>query len=268
MPDKILIFIPVYNCAPQIPRVLAQLRDPAVSALFHGVICVDNRSKDDTLAIAQEAMETVPLPFRAVLRNDDNYGLGGSHKVAIEHALAHGYSHLVVLHGDNQGSIADLVPHVAEGRHRDVDCLLGARFMQGSRLVGYSALRTAANIMFNWIFSAISHQRLYDLGSGLNLYRTAIFADGFHRRFADDLTFNYFLILGCCQKRFRQRFFPLTWREEDQISNARLFRQGRKMLALLVHRVFRPAHFLEAEHRSTPREAYPSTVVHAWKPAS
>mgnify|MGYP001809739809 CR=1 FL=1 len=264
MSDKILVFIPMYNCMAQIPRVLAQLHDPAVAQWVHGVICVDNQSKDETLAVAGAAMESVPLPFRAVLRNDDNYGLGGSHKVAIAYALAHGYSHLVVLHGDDQGSITDLIPHLAAGRHCDLDCLLGARFMKGSRLQGYSLLRTAANIVFNWIFSVVSGQSLYDLGSGLNLYRTAIFADRFHHRFADDLTFNYYLILGSCQKRFRQQFFPLTWREDDQVSNARLFRQGRKMLRLLAHRILFPMDFLNAEHRTTARESYPSTVVQSW----
>lgn len=268
MADKILIFIPMYNCASQIPRVLAQLQAPGIAELFHGVICVDNQSKDDTLQAATAAMEAVPLPFRAVLRNDDNYGLGGSHKVAINYALTHGYTHLVVLHGDDQGSIADLVPHIAEGRHRDLDCLLGARFMPGSQLQGYSLLRTAANVVFNWIFSAVSGQALYDLGSGLNLYRVAVFADRFHHRFSDDLTFNYYLILGSCQRGLRQRFFPLTWREDDQVSNARLFRQGRKMLRLLAHRIFRPRHFLEAEHRTTVRDAYPSTVVRQWGPES
>lgn len=264
MPDKILIFIPMYNCSPQIPRVLAQLGDPAVARLFHGVVCIDNQSKDDTLAVAQNAMETVPLPHRAVLRNDDNYGLGGSHKVAIAYALQHGYTHLVVLHGDDQGSIGDLVPHVTANRHNAQDCLLGGRFMPGSSLPGYSALRTAANVGFNLLFSAVAGHLVYDLGAGLNMYRVGAFEDGFHLKFADDLTFNCYLLLGGYQKRLRQAFFPLTWREDDQISNAKLFRQGLRTLRLVAHRLFRPGDFLKAEHRKVARSSYPSTVVRAW----
>jgi dolichol-phosphate mannosyltransferase len=264
MTDKILVFVPMYNCAPQISRVLAQLHPYETARLFHGLICVDNRSTDNTLTTAVEALEDVPLAHRAVLKNDDNYGLGGSHKVAIRYALDNGYTHLVVLHGDDQGNIADLVPHIAQGRHVPLDALLGARFMKGSKLIGYSFIRTLANRIFNLIFSAAAGVRLYDLGSGLNLYKVSIFKDGFYIKYRDDLSFNYFLILGGCLKNLKQEFFPLTWREDDQISNAKLFRQGSRMLRLLAQRIFNPTEFMTAEHREFPREGYTSTAVKVW----
>lgn len=265
---RILVFIPAYNCERQIGRVLAQLTDPRVSARIDGVVCINNRSTDGTEAAILAGLETVPVPERIVLRNDDNYGLGGSHKVAIATAAARGYDYLIVLHGDDQGSIADIVPHLEAGRHLDLDFLMGARFMPGSRLEGYSALRTVANRVFNLIFSAISGRRLYDLGSGLNLFRVSAFADGFHLKYADDLTFNYYLILGVVARGCRVGFFPLTWREDDQVSNARLARMGRQLLGLIARRVVAPKAFLTGEHRATPRDAYPSTVVAAWPPAA
>lgn len=264
MSEKILLFIPMFNCAPQIPRVLEQLRSPDVEGYFHGIICVDNRSTDETVAVAEVALASVPIPERCLSRNDDNYGLGGSHKVAIQYGLDHGYTHIVVLHGDDQGDVRDLIPHIKAGEHRNVDCLLGARFMPGSRLQGYSLLRTSANIAFNILFSVIAGQRLYDLGSGLNMYRLDIFQDGFYLKYSDDLTFNYYLLLGSCYRCLKQRFFPLSWREDDQISNAKLFRQGRRMLAMLIQRLISPAVFMLAEHRAVPRAVYPSTTIAQW----
>jgi glycosyltransferase involved in cell wall biosynthesis len=261
---RTLVFIPAYNCENQIGRVLAQLRDPRVAACIDGVMCINNRSTDGTEAAIIAGLEPLPVPERIALRNDDNYGLGGSHKVAIAEAAARGYDHLVVLHGDDQGAIADIVPHLEAGRHHDLDFLMGARFMPGSRLQGYSALRTAANRVFNLIFSAISGRRLHDLGSGLNLFRVSAFEDGFHLKYADDLTFNYYLILGVVARGCRVDFFPLSWREDDQVSNARLARMGRQLLVLIARRVFTPTAFLAGEHRATPRDAYPSTVVAAW----
>lgn len=264
----ILVFVPMYNCAPQIGRVLAQLHDPRVGRLVAGVVCIDNGSTDGTVEAAAKALAQVPLPSRLLLRNDDNYGLGGSHKVAIERGRADGYSHLIVLHGDDQGSIADLLPHLENGAHHRADFLMGARFMAGSRLVGYSALRTAANKTFNLIFSAVSGRRLYDLGSGLNLFRLSRFDDGFHRGFADDLTFNYYLILAVARRNERLAFFPLTWREDDQISNAKLSRMGRQILRLLWQRVSNPSRFFAADHRAKPRATYPATVLSRWDESS
>jgi glycosyltransferase involved in cell wall biosynthesis len=261
---SILVFIPMYNCAAQIPRVLAQFRDPRVAAWIDGMVCVDNRSTDGTAEAAADGLKSLAVPQRTLLRNDANYGLGGSHKVAIAFAEAEGHEHLVVLHGDDQGSIRDLIPHLEAGAHLDTDFLMGARFMPGARLEGYSGLRTAANRAFNLIFSAVSGRRLHDLGSGLNLFRVACFRDAFHIRFADDLTFNYYLILAVAARGHALRFFPLTWREEDQVSNARLWRMGLQILGLLRRRIVDRRHFLEGEHRAMPRAAYPSTEIGRW----
>lgn len=265
---RILVFVPMYNCAPQIPRVLKQLSAPGLTDLIDGVVCVDNRSTDDTVRAAEQGLAELSFPHRALLRNDDNYGLGGSHKVAIEYGRTHGYDFLIVLHGDDQGSIADIVPYLVDGSYKNEDFLMGARFMKGSQLQGYSLLRTAANQAFNLLFSLISRRALYDLGSGLNLFRLSAFDDRFHWKFADDLTFNYYLILTVAARSFRLRFFPLTWREDDQVSNAKLSRMGFQILKLLGLRLRSRTQFENAEHRKTPRAAYPSTELKVWDQTS
>ncbi|MEM9349084.1 MAG: glycosyltransferase family 2 protein [Pseudomonadota bacterium] len=267
MSERLLVFVPMYNCAPQIPRVLEQLADPQVAPWVDGVLCIDNGSRDGTVEAAEAALATVPAASRTLLRNDENYGLGGSHKVAIDFAEREGFETLVVLHGDDQGSIKDLIPHLENGAHKDVSFLMGARFMPGSRLQGYSALRTFANRAFNVIFSMLSGKRLYDLGSGLNLFRVSAFKDGFHRRFADNLTFNYYLILAIAGRKEPVRFFPLEWREDDQVSNAKLGRMGLQILSLLARYSRNRQRFFAAEHREAPRDAYPATVLARWETA-
>jgi len=61
------------------------------------------------------------------------------------HALDNSFDYLIVLYGDDQGDLADILPYLRDGSYRDADALLGARFMKGSRLVGYSAVRTLGN---------------------------------------------------------------------------------------------------------------------------
>src|SRR4051794_37491927 len=96
--DRILVFIPVYNCERQIPRVIAQFT-PDLLDLFETVAVIDNRSTDGTLEAARAALaEHLPRDRYCLLRNRQNNGLGGSHKVAFNLAIQHGYTHLVVLH--------------------------------------------------------------------------------------------------------------------------------------------------------------------------
>lgn len=264
MTDRFLIFIPAYNCEAQITRVVADLARLTDEPGTFAIAVVENRSTDGTLAAAERALAASPVRDKLLVQNVENYNLGGSHKVAFELARAEGHDYVIVLHGDDQGSIRDLLPLLREGRHRDLDALLGARFMKGATLQGYSALRTWANRAFNTIFSGVAGKRFYDLGSGLNLFRRAIFDNGFHLRYADNLTFNYYLVFGLADTGKRFAFFPIHWREDDQVSNARLFSQGVTMLKMLWHRASAKQDFLTAEHRGQPRDAYPATIVRRW----
>ena len=257
--ERLLVFIPAYRCEAQIPRVLAQF-DARAQALVEEVIVVDNGSPDGSVATASAGLAGLTIPGR-VIRNLDNYNLGGSHKVAFDYAITHGFDHVVVLHGDDQADFRDFVPAIERGDHRQVDAMLGSRFARGARLQGYSPLRTLGNHVFNGLFSLAAGRAVSDLGSGLNLYRVAKLKSGFFHRFPDALTFNYFMILAHAAEHWRLRFEPISWREEDQVSNVKLVSQTQRMLALLALYIFRRRAFLEGEHREVPRDAYRGEVV-------
>lgn len=259
--DRILLFIPMYNCSRQIERVISQLT-PDVQALFSELLIVDNRSTDGGCDVAARGIESLNhLPAR-VLVNDRNYGLGGSHKVAFLHALEREFSHVVVLHGDDQGDIADLAPRIERKEHRGLDALLGARFMAGSKLQGYSLTRTLGNRALNLMYSAASRYRIHDLGSGLNLYSTGALRDRQWLRNSDDLTFNYQMILRSIAAGWTMRFFPLTWREADQVSNVRLVRQSVRAAKIALDYAVGRARHLAADHSRRSPKGYTSTAVH------
>ncbi len=258
---RILVFIPAYRCAQQITRVIDQF-DDSVQTWVDTVMVVDNRSPDGTLAAAIErAGQRLARCNFLAWTNDDNYGLGGSHKAAFAYALAQGFDYLVVLHGDDQADIRDLLPQLENGSYRDADCLLGARFMRGSRLHGYSLLRTVGNRVYNALFSLVAGRAIHDLGSGLNLYRLAALREEYYRAFPDDLTFNYVMLLASYHRRQHVRFFPISWREEDQVSNVRLFRQAFKVLRLLAGYGLRRGAFLAGEMRGKAFAAYGGRIV-------
>ena len=118
----------MYNCEKQIVRVLAQL-DKTVCEYISAVIVVNNRSTDNGEQAVKEWLKAnrpaVPV---TLLRNDENYGLGGSHKVAFDYALNNAYDYVVVLHGDDQGSIANLLPYLRSREYARYDSFLGALY--------------------------------------------------------------------------------------------------------------------------------------------
>ena len=257
--EKILLFIPAYNCEKQIVRVLGQL-NPAVMAFITKVIVVNNRSTDNTEgAVTEYKIAHANMPI-TILRNKENYGLGGSHKVAFKYAIEHDYDYVMVLHGDDQGCISDFLPVLAKGYHRKHDCILGARFMPGSKLQGYSPIRTLGNIVYNFLFAFVTGKRIYDLGSGLNIYSVDMLKDGFYEKFPDNLMFNYLMILASEYYGHDIKFFPVSWREDDQVSNVKLFDQAMKVIKMLKAYYDDPT-VIESEYRDKPVSSYEAETV-------
>ncbi len=257
--NRLLLFIPAFNCARQVVRVLDQL-DPRVMAQVHRVLLVDNRSTDGTEEAVLAWARLHPGFPLVLLRNDANYSLGGSHKVAFSYALRHGYTHVAVLHGDDQADVRDLLPWLEEGRVLELDAFLGSRFTRGSRFLGYSRFRILGNLVFNALVSLVAGRRLTDLGSGLNLFRTALLADRFDLPFPDNLNYNVYMLMYLVAARARFDFFPISWRESDQLSNVRFLQQSLEILSVcLRYRLDRKGLFSPAP--STSPRAYTSQVI-------
>ncbi len=260
--DKILLFIPMYNCQKQITRVLGQLKGEAADYLSQ-VIVVNNRSTDDGEAAVIAWLKENPLSVPVtLLRNDDNYGLGGSHKVAFAYAMEHGFDYVIVLHGDDQGDISNLLPHLKSRAYAGYDAFLGARFMKGSRLQGYSLFRTVGNHVYNLFFSLGAGRRVYDLGSGLNLYRVESLKSRYYLKFKDNLMFNCYMLLAADALGQRIRFFPILWREDDQVSNVKMVNQAVRTLKMLGGYVKSHKSLLEDEHRDRVIADYSAQAVY------
>lgn len=262
MKDKILVFIPMYNCEKQIVRVIDQLSGEVGKYLSEAII-VNNRSTDNGEEAVVEKIKEGSFPFPvSVLRNVENYGLGGSHKVAFEYAIKHGFDYVIVLHGDDQGSIADLLPALKSGGYRKYDCCLGARFAPKSRLDGYSKFRIFGNHVFDFIFTVVMKRKVYDLGAGLNLYRVDMLKDRYFHTYPDNLTFNVYMLMATKAYEQNYCFFPLSWRETDQVSNAKVMSQAVKTLKMAVGFLIKGKEFLEQDSREKKIEQYEYQVVH------
>lgn len=252
---KVLVAIPCYQCEPQIPRVLRQFT-PALLERLTEVIVVDNHSGDKTAEVAVQTLQDLESQldtskFR-VLRNVENYNLGGSFKIIVEYAWRGGFDFLVLLHGDDQArvvEIGELLDRLESNPTLDV--IYGARFMKDSKLVNYSKVREWGNRAINLMFTLTTLRRVYEIGSGLNLYRVSTLPQEMVHSFPDHLAFDVDLLLNTIEQKMNIEFHPITWLEEDQVSNARNVRVGLDVLSILLNwRIGRKrAYKVEPRHR-------------------
>lgn len=261
MEDKIIVFIPMYNCEKQIIRVLNQFSDEILSYLSE-IIIVNNRSTDNGENVVIDFLKSHKFPVKvSLLRNDENYGLGGSHKIAFQYAVTNNFDYIIVLHGDDQGSIENILPYLKDRSYLNYDCFLGARFMKGSRLQGYSKFRTFGNYVYDFLFSIGTHQKIYDLGSGLNMYKVESLKNEYYFKFKDNLMFNYCMVLSQAYYKLKVKFFPILWREDDQVSNVKMVNQAITVLKMLFSYMHDRKKFVNSEHREKIIERYSARVV-------
>lgn len=265
MSDRIMVFIPMYNCKKQIIRVLEQLRGEIKKYISQVVIinnCSTDGGEDAVVSYLKEKPLSIPVKL---LRNKENYGLGGSHKVAFQYAMDHGFDYLVVLHGDDQGHIENLLPYLKNGEFKKYDCFLGARFKKGSQLDGYSRFRTFGNMVYNLLFSFVVHYMVYDLGSGLNMYHIPALKSKFYLKFKDNLEFNCYMLLAASYYHQKIAFFPIRWSESDQVSNVKMVNQALSTLHLLWEYFSAKRTFITAEHRVKIIDNYSAKEIYVSK---
>tara|TARA_B110000858_G_C17752113_1_gene450195 strand:+ start:688 stop:1467 length:780 start_codon:yes stop_codon:yes gene_type:complete len=238
MNKKHLLFIPVYNCEKQIIRVIAKLKQSEVLKFFEKVLIIDNGSSDNTISVVKKNILNSDLNKFQLVKNDKNYNLGGTHKSAFNFAIKNDYDYVSILHGDDQGDINDLKKIFNNKIYSEFDCILGSRFNKKSRLVNYPKFRIYANLTINIVASIVTLKWLTDLGSGINMFKVEYLKNQFYLNFPNDLTFNYSLIFYICHSKAKFMFFPITWREDDQISNVKLFSHAYSWLKILMKFIF------------------------------
>lgn len=242
MKTKILVAIPCFNCEKQIKRVLNDF-DPSLREQVDQVLVIDNQSSDHTPQAALEVATDWEPKKISVVRNNQNYGLGGSHKVAFLYALQNGFTHIAIVHGDHQANPKELKELLFEiEKEPELDAVLGARFMKQSHLLGYSLVRTLGNRALNLLYSLLTGRRIFDLGSGLNLFKVSALSDQRFLGFSNAFTFNMDLLLDFIHKNSQLHYYPISWSETDQISNAKSLKVGWITLLTLLRWRFNPDH--------------------------
>ena len=241
MKSKNLLFIPTYNCEKQISRVLDSFFNSRKSnGYFQEVVIIDNGSTDKTIETAEKTISnlTVENTEFKIIKNNSNYNLGGSHKVAFNYSISNNYDYVFVCQGDDQGKIIDLVNNFDQN---DTN-YFGSRFENSSKRINYSFIRTVGNIFFAKLFSLCLFVNINELGCGQSIFRVKDLKDKFYLSFPNDLYFTYYITTYMIlNKKIKYKYIPINWVEFDQNSTLRPVRQSINIMKLffgiLIYRI-------------------------------
>src|SRR5207344_858138 len=117
---KVVVVMPAYNAAKTLRQTYGEVRE---QNLVDKIILVDDRSRDDTVAVAR-TLEGVHVHV-----HDINKGYGGNQKTCYRLALEAGADIVIMIHPDYQYTpklIPAMVSMVGSGLH---SCVLGSRIL-------------------------------------------------------------------------------------------------------------------------------------------
>ena len=124
---KVVVVMPAYNAAKTLRKTYDEVR---AQGFVDSVILVDDRSRDDTVAIART------LEGLQVHEHEVNTGYGGNQKTCYRLALEAGADIVVMIHPDYQYTpklLPAMVSMIGNGLH---PCVLGSRILGGYALKG------------------------------------------------------------------------------------------------------------------------------------
>jgi dolichol-phosphate mannosyltransferase len=240
---KTLIFVPFYNCENQISRVVGLIDklflDSDINHYITQVLLLDNCSSDRSIESAMLASKNCKSSGKIIVaKNNANYGLGGSHKSAALYAASGAFTHLAIIHGDNQANALELKSLILHSLKHNMCSVLGSRFTDLKKLKNYSFLRKFGNLILNRTYSLILRSKVEDLGSGLNLINLRDLDIKKLICFDDEFTFNMDLLIYLKSNSKRTSYFPITWKCEDEVSNARAINVGLISLIKIIKWTF------------------------------
>ena len=88
------------------------------------------------------------------------------------------------------------------------------------------------------------------MGAGLNIYNVEMLKDRFYLNFPNGLTFNYYLLFYTVAIKRRFKFFPLSWSEDDQVSNLNLINHAKEWLEVLLKFIIQRKQFLKGTEKN------------------
>src|SRR4051812_33038478 len=89
---KVLCFIPAKNCESTITKTLEHFQGEILEYIKE-IVVIDNASSDHTVQVAKESLAKITKVKTSLFQNSQNYGLGGSHKIAFKYAMDNDYDY-------------------------------------------------------------------------------------------------------------------------------------------------------------------------------
>ena len=203
------------------------------------IVAVDNHSHDDTLQVLKEIQQgdSDVAKHLIIIQNNQNYGLGGSQKIAYRYFEERNNDYFMIIHGDNQtnGNYAanTFLQHLKEST--DVDLFLSSRFTEQSDISGYNQMRVLGNQFFNFVTNVLAGVCISDAGAGVMMVKTSILKQFPYWELTNGPQFNPQLnILYYSDHNIKIKEVPIIWSDSEESSSISVLNYCLTLFKILI----------------------------------
>jgi dolichol-phosphate mannosyltransferase len=204
--ERILVAIPTYNEAANLPNIVPQIlaQDPRLE-----VLVVDDNSPDGTGRLAEGLARTDRRVH--VLHREGKLGLGTAYITAFRWALEQGYDYVFEMDADFSHDPVYLKDFLKAIESADV--VLGSRYLEGKVAVvnwpmGRLMLSYCANIYARWVTGL----RIWDLTGGFKCFRRRVLeAIDLSQVRSNGYAFQIEMSVRAWRKGFKLREIPIVF---------------------------------------------------------
>lgn len=225
---NVVVVMPAYNAALTVAETKASIPPGLVSK----VILVDDKSKDDTVPVAEDLdIEVIAHPH--------NVGYGGNQKTCYMAALRAGADVVVMLHPDNQYDPAILPAMVQPILDGEAEMTLGSRFLQpgGPLAGGMPKYKFIANRFLTTVENYILGTHYSELHTGYRAYSRKFLETVPFLRNSNDFVFDTQIIAQSVAFEMPVKEVPVTTKYFPEASSTTLRQSvvyGLKTLAVML----------------------------------
>lgn len=231
--QKFAIYIPAYNAALTLPRVIERI-PPKVRDSVSEILVVDNHSADNTHLIALRLKKDQNIHNLEVIRNSKNEGYGGSQKIAYQYAINKGLEGIVMLHGDAQYApelIENVLGPVLKG---EADMVFGSRFRGDPLAGGMPFHRYLGNRVLTTIQNFFLGTRLSEFHSGYRVYSVEALKKIPFQRFSSDYHFDTEILIAFRHFGLRIGETPIPTHYGDEENYVNIWKYGIDVLVSTI----------------------------------
>ena len=216
-PDRILVIIPTYNEADNIPRVVPSVlaQDPRLD-----VLVVDDGSPDGTgevtAALARHPELCTALgPRLHLLRREAKDGLGRAYVAGFRWGLEAGYGILIQMDADLSHppeALASMIRGLSEA-----DVIMGSRYVGGRvNVINWPISRLLISLFGSFYARTITGLPVRDATGGFNAYRREVLETiDVDRIQSNGYAFQIELKFRAWRRGFRLREIPIVFTERE-----------------------------------------------------